>query len=317
MVNGIINVYKEKGFTSFDVVAKMRGIFHQKKIGHTGTLDPDATGVLPVCLGKATKVCDLLTDKDKTYEAVLLLGKETDTQDITGTVLQEAHVDVTEAQVKEAVRSFVGEILQIPPMYSALKVNGQKLCDLARQGIEVERKARPVQIYDITIHKIDLPEVTMTVHCSKGTYIRTLCHDIGQKLGCYGCMKSLVRTRVSHFSLENAMTLEEIQYLVEERTQGIPLEQWSNDMFDPVIQEVDTLFDYPVGQIHKDAEKLLRNGNPIPMEWVTASEDGVTHDKAEEKLFKLYDWDKHFIGLYMYRDEIKDYKPRKLFYDFS
>ena len=133
MVNGIINVYKEKGFTSFDVVAKMRGIFHQKKIGHTGTLDPDATGVLPVCLGKATKVCDLLTDKDKTYEAVLLLGKETDTQDITGTVLQEAHVDVTEAQVKEAVRSFVGENLQIPPMYSALKVNGQKLCDLARQ----------------------------------------------------------------------------------------------------------------------------------------------------------------------------------------
>ena len=120
MVNGIINVYKEKGFTSFDVVAKMRGIFHQKKIGHTGSLDPDATGVLPVCLGKATKVCDLLTDKDKTYEAVLLLGKETDTQDITGTVLQEAHVDLTEAQVKEAVRSFVGEILQIPPMYSAL-----------------------------------------------------------------------------------------------------------------------------------------------------------------------------------------------------
>ena len=144
MVNGIINVYKEKGFTSFDVVAKMRGIFHQKKIGHTGTLDPDAEGVLPVCLGKATKVCDLLTDKDKEYKAVLLLGQETDTQDITGTVLNHAEVTVTEEEVKNAILSFVGEYEQVPPMYSALKVNGQKLCDLARKGITVERKSRPV-----------------------------------------------------------------------------------------------------------------------------------------------------------------------------
>ena len=146
MVNGIINVYKEKGYTSFDVVAKLRGIFKQKKIGHTGTLDPDAEGVLPVCLGKATKVCDLLTDKSKEYEAVLLLGKVTDTQDITGTVLEEKDVKVTEEAVRETVLSFVGDYMQIPPMYSALKVNGKKLCDRAREGKTVERQARPVKM---------------------------------------------------------------------------------------------------------------------------------------------------------------------------
>ncbi|MBO5657188.1 MAG: tRNA pseudouridine(55) synthase TruB, partial [Agathobacter sp.] len=214
MTNGIVNVYKEKGFTSFDVVAKMRGIFHQKKIGHTGTLDPDAEGVLPVCLGKATKVCDLLTDKDKEYKAVLLLGKQTDTQDITGTVLNEREVNVTEEEVRQVIDSFVGTYDQVPPMYSALKVNGQKLCDLARAGITVERKSRPVTIHSITIMKVELPEVEMVVHCSKGTYIRTLCEDIGLSLGTFGCMKSLLRTRVAHFTLENSYTLEQISRLV-------------------------------------------------------------------------------------------------------
>ena len=199
MVNGIINVYKEKGYTSFDVVAKLRGIFKQKKIGHTGTLDPDAEGVLPVCLGKATKVCDLLTDKSKEYEAVLLLGKVTDTQDITGTVLEEKDVKVTEEAVRETVLSFVGDYMQIPPMYSALKVNGKKLCDLAREGKTVERQARPVKILTIDILDVTLPRVRMRVHCSKGTYIRTLCQDIGEKLGCGGCMESLLRTQVSEF----------------------------------------------------------------------------------------------------------------------
>ena len=151
MVNGIVNVYKEKGFTSFDVVAKMRGIFHQKKIGHTGTLDPDAEGVLPVCLGKATRVCDLLTDKDKVYEAVLLLGQATDTQDVTGTVIHRADVDKGEAEIRQVIEKFVGEQEQIPPMYSALKVNGQKLCDLARKGIEVERKSRKITVFSIEI----------------------------------------------------------------------------------------------------------------------------------------------------------------------
>ena len=151
MINGIINVYKEKGYTSFDVVAKLRGILKTKKIGHTGTLDPDAEGVLPVCLGKATKVCDLLTDKNKEYVAVMLLGKVTDTQDTTGTVLEEHLVEVTEEQVKEAVFSFTGEYMQVPPMYSAIKINGKKLYELARQGKEVERKARKVTIYEIKV----------------------------------------------------------------------------------------------------------------------------------------------------------------------
>ena len=187
MIHGIINVYKEKGFTSHDVVAKLRGIVGQKKIGHTGTLDPDATGVLPVCLGKATKLCDLLTDKNKTYEAVLLLGKTTDTQDITGEVLEEKSTEaLTEEKVREAIEGFIGDYEQIPPMYSALKVNGKKLYELAREGKVIERKARPVKILDIQILEIDLPKVRMEVSCSKGTYIRTLCHDIGDKLGCGG-----------------------------------------------------------------------------------------------------------------------------------
>ena len=211
MIHGIINVYKEKGFTSHDVVAKLRGIVGQKKIGHTGTLDPDATGVLPVCLGKATKLCDLLTDKDKTYEAVMLLGMTTDTQDVTGRILEERSTEtLTADKVREVIRSFIGDYDQIPPMYSALKVNGKKLYELAREGKVVERKARPVKILDIRIIEMDLPRVRMEVSCSKGTYIRTLCHDIGEQLGCGGCMESLIRTRVSVFQIKDAKTLEEI-----------------------------------------------------------------------------------------------------------
>ena len=158
MIHGIINVYKEKGFTSHDVVAKLRGIVGQKKIGHTGTLDPDATGVLPVCLGKATKLCDLLTDKDKTYEAVMLLGMTTDTQDVTGRILEERSTEtLTADKVREVIESFIGDYDQIPPMYSALKVNGKKLYELAREGKVVERKARPVKILDIRIIEMNLP----------------------------------------------------------------------------------------------------------------------------------------------------------------
>lgn len=173
MINGILNVYKEAGFTSHDVVAKLRGICRQKKIGHTGTLDPEAVGVLPVCLGSGTKLCDMLTDKSKEYEAVLLLGQVTDTQDVTGTVLEEHEVTADEEQAVEAIRSFVGAYEQIPPMYSALKVNGKRLYELARAGKEVERKGRPVEIHSIEILSVSLPEITFRVACSKGTYIRT------------------------------------------------------------------------------------------------------------------------------------------------
>ena len=195
MIHGILNVRKEKGFTSHDVVAKLRGMTRQKKIGHTGTLDPDAEGVLPVCLGKATKLCERMTDKEKVYEAVMVLGKETDTQDLSGTVLKTGETDrLTEEEVRRAVHSFEGSYDQIPPMYSAVKVGGKKLYELAREGKEIERKPRRVEIRSIRILEMKLPEVKFEVVCSKGTYIRTLCSDIGQALGCGACMGSLLRT---------------------------------------------------------------------------------------------------------------------------
>ncbi len=213
-MNGILNVYKEAGFTSFDVVAKLRGILHVKKIGHTGTLDPDATGVLPVCIGSATKVCALLTDKDKVYDAWLHLGTTTDTQDASGKILQDRSEIVKHLSpdaITQAILSFIGDYDQIPPMYSALKVGGKKLCDLAREGKEIERMSRPVHIYDIQILSIAPPDISIRVHCSKGTYIRTLCADIGEKLGCGGHMHSLMRTRVSSFTIEEAHTLAQIE----------------------------------------------------------------------------------------------------------
>lgn len=298
MINGIINVYKEKGFTSFDVVAKMRGIFHQKKIGHTGTLDPDAEGVLPVCLGKATKVCDLLTDKDKEYKAVLLLGQETDTQDVSGEVLNRADVTVSEDAVKEAILSFVGAYEQTPPMYSALKVNGQKLCDLARKGITIERKARTVTIHNIEILSVNLPEVEILVSCSKGTYIRTLCDDIGKKLGCYGCMKSLLRTRVDRFQVEHAYKLSDLEKLSQ-----LPMEEWG------FLNPVDTVFQkYESVTSKEEAQKLVENGNRIPFEMISDFSD----EKKKETV-RLYDANKRFIGLYTYIEESKEYKPIKLF----
>ena len=207
VISGIINVYKEKGWTSHDVVAKLRRILQQKKIGHTGTLDPEAEGVLPVCLGAGTKLCDLLTDTGKTYRAVLLLGCTTDTQDTTGTVLSSRQVTCSQEEAREAVLSFQGSYDQIPPMYSALKVQGKKLYELARAGVEVERKPRAVTIHEIRIEQMDLPEIVFTVSCSKGTYIRTLCHDIGEKLGCGGAMKALQRIRAGGFRIEESKTL--------------------------------------------------------------------------------------------------------------
>lgn len=296
MTNGIVNVYKEKGFTSFDVVARMRGIFHQKKVGHTGTLDPDAEGVLPVCLGSATKVCDVLTDKDKEYEAVLLLGLETDTQDVTGTVLSEHEVSVTEEEVRDAVMSFVGDIMQVPPMFSALKVNGQKLCDLARKGVEVERKARPVVIHEIEILDMRLPRVHMRVHCGKGTYIRTLCRDVGERLGCCGCMERLLRTRVSDFALRDALRLSEIEEA---------LAAGKNDF----IRPVDSVFmQYPAVTAAPEAQKLLDNGNRIPQEMADGHPEGG-------QTVRMCDAAGRFIGLYCYERDTADYKPVKLFFD--
>ena len=247
MIHGVINIYKERGYTSHDVVGKLRGILKQKKIGHTGTLDPDAEGVLPVCLGKATKLCDLLTDKEKTYRAVLLLGKNTDTQDISGTVLSEQPVTAEEETVRRAVMSFVGAYDQIPPMYSALKVNGQKLCDLARAGKEVERKPRRVTIREIRVEQVELPRVTMEVTCSKGTYIRTLCQDIGEKLGCGGCMEALRRTKAGEYDISQAVPL---QVLLDSENPA------------QYLRPVDSMFTAcPAVKLTPNQEKRCRNGN--------------------------------------------------------
>lgn len=296
MVNGIINVYKEKGYTSFDVVAKMRGIFGQKKIGHTGTLDPDAQGVLPVCLGKATKVCDLLTDKDKVYKATILLGIQTDTLDISGKVCNKAVVNVTEQQVRDVISTFVGTIEQVPPMYSALKVNGKKLYELAREGKTIERKARKVSIYDITIDEICLPEVVMTVSCSKGTYIRSLCDDIGTKLGCYGCMKDLLRTKVACFDIGDAYKISEIEKLKES-----------------IVLPVDMLFEnIPAVNTVLMAQKLIENGNRIPAEMINA--DGNKQRKYDDEgRYRIYNPEDSFVGIYTYKAETDDFKPVKIF----
>lgn len=301
MINGIVNVYKEKGYTSFDVVAKMRGIFHQKKIGHTGTLDPDAEGVLPVCLGKATKVCDLLTDKDKEYKAVLLLGQATDTQDISGEVINSAPVDVTEDKVTAVINSFVGRQMQVPPMYSALKVNGQKLCDLARQGVIVERKAREINIFSIEIEDISLPEVTMSVHCSKGTYIRTLCNDIGEKLGCYGCMKSLLRTRVAGFKLADACRLSELEEMLKT----------GQDFVIPIDSVFDNL---PAANVIETAQKYVVNGNRISVSFIKEAAESEA-DFIDGAAYRLYDYKGCFVGIYNYIEETGDFKPVKIFYE--
>lgn len=297
MLNGIIVIRKEAGYTSHDVVAKMRGICKQKKIGHTGTLDPQATGVLPVCLGSGTKLCDMLTDKDKEYVAELRLGVETDTQDMTGQVLREAEVTTTEEQVREAVLQFQGDYDQVPPMYSALKVDGKKLYELARAGKEVERKPRRVQILEIEILEMNLPVVKMRVHCSKGTYIRTLCADIGSRLGCGGAMQSLVRTKVGQFTLEKAVTLQELEAIRDE------------GKLESVLYPVDSVFSgCPALTVSRAFEKLVNNGNPIlPVHTVEKKVCAVG------EWVRIYREDKSFVGVYAYDAAKERYQPVKMF----
>ena len=300
MIHGVVNIKKEKGYTSHDVVAKLRGIVGQKKIGHTGTLDPDATGVLPVCLGKATKLCDMLTDKSKTYETVLLLGKTTDTQDISGEVLAEASYEhVTEEMLLECIQGFVGDYLQVPPMYSALKVNGKKLYELARQGIEVERKARPVVIHEIRVIEVDLPRVRMEVYCSKGTYIRTLCNDIGEKLGCGACMEELIRTKVSRFELADSVTLDEVRELKEA------------GKLEEILVPIDEMFDqYKAVTLKDECVAFAYNGNLFKASHLT--ERIELEDKMQ---VRAYDEAGRFIAIYEYRMEDRFFHIVKMFLD--
>lgn len=296
MLHGMINVYKEAGFTSHDVVAKLRGILRQKKIGHTGTLDPDAVGVLPVCLGSATRLCDMLTDRGKEYRARMLLGVVTDTQDLSGKVLEQHEVNLTEEAVREAAAAFIGGYDQIPPMYSALKVNGKRLYELARQGKEVERTARRIEIPALEIEEIHLPEVTMKVCCSKGTYIRTLCHDMGARLGCGGAMAFLERTRVGEFRVEEALPLAEIQRLKE-----------SGELAQKILP-VDTVFQaYQPVTVADAFRKLIDNGNPFLEHMIR--KEGQYQDR---EVVRVYNEDGRFYGIYEYRGEGR-FHPVKMF----
>ena len=246
-MNGIVIIDKPEGWTSQDVVSKLRGVFQTRRIGHGGTLDPMATGGLPVFVGRATRGVEFFEHAEKTYEAVLRLGITTDTEDISGTVLEEKEVTVTESAFLASLDGFRGEIQQIPPMYSAIKINGQKLCDLARKGREVERKPRT-----ITIHKLECLEFTgntarLLVHCSKGTYIRTLCKDIGVALGCGGCMESLRRVSAGEYTIENSVPLAQVV---------------ASEHPEQFLLAVDSMFrNYPAITLTEKQEKRCRNGN--------------------------------------------------------
>lgn len=271
-MDGILNINKPIGMTSFDVVSRVRKICNTKKAGHAGTLDPDASGVLPVCVGKATKVIEFLMDKNKTYRVGLLLGTATDTQDASGKVIYENPVNATNEEIINVIKSFLGETEQIPPMYSAIKVNGKKLYELARKGLEIERKPRKVTFFSLDILSIekkgDKTEVIFDADCSKGTYIRTLCHDIGEKLGCGGHMMSLIRLRSGPFSIEESFSLEEIG----DRESNMPEKA--------LIPMDRVLGDFPFVKVnYKDAKKL-KNGLSIPITDQTAGLVRVYHENG-------------------------------------
>ena len=296
MYNGLLNIYKEKDFTSHDVVAKLRGILRQKKIGHTGTLDPNAEGVLPVCLGKGTKLCDMLTGTKKQYKVSFVFEKETDTEDIWGTVTKTHEPLKQDAPIKDTILSFVGEYDQVPPMYSAKKINGKKLYELAREGKIIERTPERIRIYDISDIEISYPEVTMTVTCSKGTYIRSICRDIGHKLQNGACMTKLVRTRSSGFQLEYAHTLSEI----EEAVKTGKIEEW-------IIPIEKVFLKYQKGTVKKDYDKVLFNGNPLKKEMFYEIDLDTT------KKLRVYDESEQFIGIYYWKKNM--FFPDKIFYD--
>lgn len=326
-MNGVINVYKEKGYTSHDVVAKLRGILHQKKIGHTGTLDPDATGVLPVCVGNATKLCDFLADEDKEYEVVMLLGKTSDTYDASGVMLTEASESemkaLTVPSVKSAILSFVPGYDQIPPMYSAKKVDGKKLYELAREGKEIDREPVYVEIPSIEIVDITLPRASFKVTCSKGTYIRSLCHDIGAKLGCGAIMESLVRTRVSQFELEDAMTISEIEEIIK-ATEDEDLTYFSGEnpidtALNGIMIPTDMMLEaYPAIFTVYAALPLLENGNIFSKDMVDITYSNPFDDNSDEpvadgSIVRVYNSRDIFVGLYKYGESEKSFKPYKIF----
>lgn len=296
MFHGMMTIYKEAGYTSSDVVARLRGILHMKKIGHTGTLDPDAEGVLPVCLGNGTKLCELIADRDKEYVALMRLGVTTDTQDMSGKVLkkisdEEVAQAVSGEMIREAAAAFTGEISQIPPMYSAVKIGGKRLYQYARQGQTVERAARKVTIHELEITSIDLPLVTMRVRCSKGTYIRTLCQDIGEKLGTGAAMEHLLRTRVGRFRLEDSIRLDDAEAIMKSGSPG---------RINDYILPVDSFFEQALrAEVKEDGMRYLLNGNTLKRKLTDLPRT------TEAKEVRMYDGSGKFYALYRY-DPVKD-----------
>jgi len=276
-MNGIVIVDKPQGWTSQDVTARLRRVFNTRRIGHGGTLDPIATGVLPVFVGRATRGVEFFEHAEKAYETTLRLGLATDTEDITGTVLEEKSVTITEAEFLAALDQFRGEILQIPPMYSALKVNGQKLCDLARKGKEVARQPRPITIFELECLDFTGDTARLRVRCSKGTYIRTLCKDIGQALGCGGCMAALRRVSAGEYGIENSVPLQE---LLDAETP------------EKYLQNVDTMFaDLPAITLTEKQELRCRNGGSFTL-------------KMADGRYRVYSQSGEFLALSQVESEV-------------
>jgi tRNA pseudouridine 55 synthase len=279
-MNGILNILKPCGMTSFDVVARIRGLLRTRKCGHTGTLDPLAAGVLPICIGNATKAIEYMVEKDKLYRAELTLGTSTDTQDSTGSVVFERVVECTDMEIEDTVKSFIGDSMQLPPMYSAIKVNGVKLYELAREGIDIDRTPRLINIHSIDIVNVNREgkvRILFDVHCSKGTYIRTLCSDIGDRLGCGGHMSFLLRKRAGAFDLSTAITLEELKKSIDEGY----VEKYLNGM--EVV--FDNFEEYHLDDIQ---ERRLRNGIKLPLE---------SSDDFKPGLIKVFDCNGKFFAL--------------------
>ncbi|MBQ9956257.1 MAG: tRNA pseudouridine(55) synthase TruB [Ruminococcus sp.] len=279
-MNGILCVNKPQDFTSFDVVAKLRGILKIKRLGHGGTLDPMATGVLPVFVGTSTKACDIMPDNTKSYRAGFRLGQSADTQDITGKILAESDMSVSKELLLDTLPLFTGKIMQIPPMYSAVQVNGKRLYDLARQGIEVERTPREIQVDGLSLEEYDSEtrEGVLSIYCSKGTYIRTIISDIGEKIGCGGIMTSLVRTSSSGFTLADCYTFEEIRKARDE------------DRLEELILPVERVFEkLPKLKLGEAQTRMYRNGVKLDLARVYNIREG-------EDTYAVYGNDGAFIG---------------------
>lgn len=299
MISGVINIYKEEGYTSFDVVAKLRGILKQKKIGHTGTLDPAATGVLPVCLGMGTRLVEHLTDKTKEYICEMRLGVTTDTEDMTGSVITRREVNCSEEEVRRVCAGFVKTYEQIPPMYSAIRQDGKHLYELARAGVEVERKGRSVTILALEVQRIELPIVVMRVECSKGTYIRSLCRDIGEALGCGASMEKLERSRSGNFTKETALTLAQVEDMVRAGTIAehiLPIEYFYEDC--------------RALHVRSEEKKRIDNGNPLTERCFR--ETGICPQDGER--FRIYNTEMAFCAVYRYSTERESFRPENMFF---